>query len=175
MRQANEISRIKRRRHCFCCGELFELDSRSKGKQRYCSKQECQAKRQGKNEKDWCRNNPDSVAYYKSKWLKKRPDYSRKRRIENLAIAAKNRKDTRIRMEKIRWKAMFDKNKPILTQLVDKNKDSFCLMGGRWLFLRLTRTSRWTKEAILRHTGGNIKRIANCLPKGRLYDLSGVF
>jgi len=173
MRQAHKPSRT-RRRPCQYCKELFEPDPRTKGKQRYCSREECQTKRQKGNEQDWRRNNPDTVAYYKRKWQKKHPQYSRQRRAKNPAMAQKNRQHTQMRMQKMRWGAMFDKNKSILTQLIDRSKDSYCLMGGRWLFLRLTRTSKWTKGALLRHTGSTIKRIANRLPKGKLYDLSHI-
>ena len=60
-----------RRRRCLNCNELFDPDPRTKGKQRYCSKAECQTVRQMKNEKDWYRRNPDCLADQKRKWLRK--------------------------------------------------------------------------------------------------------
>jgi hypothetical protein len=78
-------------------------------------------------------------------------------------------------MQNMRAKAVFDKNKSTLTQMVDRNADKCCLMRGKWLFLRLTRVSPWQKAAIMRHTcGKELKRIANRLPKSKLYDLTGL-
>ncbi len=164
-----------RRKRCLSCHDLFDPNPRTKGHQQYCSKADCQEIRQRLNEKDWCQNNLDVVKQYKSKWQKKHPDYSRLKRAADLALAQKNRQDTKARMQKMRKKAMFDKNKSILTQVIGKNTDNRCLMRGRWLFLRLTRTSAWTRALIMRHTSGiRLKRIANRLPKSRLYDLSGL-
>jgi len=164
-----------RRKRCLSCRELFDPDSRTKGKQRYCSKAECQAMRQRQNENDWDQRNPDCVADQKRKWQQKHPGYSQQRRVDNPAMAEKNRHDTKNRMQQLRWEAMFDKSKPILAQVVDRNTDNCCLMRGNWLFLRLTRASLWLKAAITRHTGKRLRRVANRLPKGRPYDLSGLF
>ena len=176
MRQnANQSQKRSRRKHCKCCDELFTAERRGHARQRYCSKAACQTVRQRKNEKDWCQNNPKVVAYDKSRWLKKHPDYSRKRREADPALEEKNRRDTKIRMQKMRTKVVFDKNKVTLTQMVDKKADKCCLMRGKWIFLRLTRVSPWTKAAIMRHTcGKRLKRIANRLPKSKVYDLTGI-
>ena len=164
-----------RRKRCLSCRELFDPDPRTKGHQRYCSKAECQTIRQRQNEKDWYWRNPDCVADQKRKWQQKHPGYSQQRRETDPAMAEKNRQDTKIRMQQIRWEAMFDKSKPILAQVVGSNTDNCCLMRGNWLFLRLTRASLWLKAAITRHTGKRLRRVANRLPKGRPYDLSGLF
>ena len=175
MRQNANQSKKSRRKHCQYCNELFDSDPRAKGRQRCCSKAACQTMRQRQNEKDWCRDNPDSVADQKRKWHKKNPGYSRQRRVADPAMADKNRQDTKIRMQEMRSRAVFDKSKPILTQLVGKNIDKCCLIRGRWLFLRLTRASAWTKAAVMRHTcSKRLKRVTNRLPKSRLYDLSGM-
>ena len=164
-----------RRKRCLNCHELFDPNPRTKGQQRYCSKGECQAKRQSLNEKDWRLRNLDCAADQKRKWQQKHPGYSQQRRSADPAMAKKNRQDTKIRMQQIRWEAMFDKSKPILTQVIGRNTDNCCLMRGHWLFLRLTRASLWLKAAITRHTGKRLRRVANRLPKGRPYDLSGLF
>jgi hypothetical protein len=62
-----------------------------------------------------------------------------------------------------------------LTQLVGNKADKSCLIRGRWLFLRLTRASPLSKSWRVGHTGQRLKRVANRLPKGQLYDLSGIF
>ena len=165
---------LLKRKRCLSCRKLFDLNPRTKNHQHYCSKAECQAIRQRKNEKDWYWRNPDCVADQKRKWQQKHPGYSQQRRVADPAMADKNRQDTKIRMQQIRWEDMFDKSKPILTQVVGRNTDNCCLMRGNWLFLRLTRASLWLKAAVMRHTGKKLKRVANRLPKSRLYDLSGM-
>jgi len=148
-----------RRKRCLSCRELFDPDPRTKGHQRYCSKNECQTVRQRKNEKDWYWRNPDCVADQKRKWQQNHPGYSQQRRVAGSAMAEKNRQDMKIRMQQIRWEAMFDKSKPILTQVVGRNTDNCCLMRGNWLFLRLTRASLRLKAAITRHTGKRLRVI----------------
>ncbi len=175
MRQAANQPPKKRRRHCKCCDDLFESDPRAKERQKYCSKTQCQTVRQMQNQKDWCLNNPKVVAYDKRRWQQNHPGYSQQRRAAAPGRQEKNRQDTKIRMQQTRSKVMFDKSKVILTQVVDKNADKCCLIRGNWLFLRLTRVSPWTKTAVMRHTGKVLKRVANQLPKSKLYDLSGMF
>ena len=166
---------LLKRKRCLSCRKLFDPNPRTKNHQHYCSKDECQIVRQRQNEKNWCQNNPDVVKQYKSKWQRKHPDYSRLKRTSNPALAQKNRQDTKARMQKMRKSAMFDKNKSILTQVIGRNTDNLCLMRGRWIFLCLTGTSAWTRALVMRHTSGiRLKRIANRLPRSRLYDLSGL-
>ncbi len=174
MRQDANPSPKKRRRHCKCCGELFDADPRLKQRQKYCSKALCQTIRQRQNEADWYRDNPDIVADSKHKWHKKHPGYSRKKRAANPELEAKNRQQTQKRMQEVRWRRMFDKNKSILTQVIGGIDDKCCLIRGNWLFLRLTKTSRWQKATIVRHTGKRLKRVANHLPKSKVYDLTGI-
>ena len=174
MRQAANQPRKTRRRHCKYCDELFDPDPRAKERQKYCSKVQCQTVRQMQNQKDWCRDNPDVVAYDKRRWQQNHPGYSQQRRAADPAMKEQNRQDTKIRMQQTRSKFKFDKSKVILTQVVDKNADKCCLIRGQWLFLRLTRVSPWRKAAVIRHTGKELKRVVNQLPKSKLYDLSGV-
>ena len=175
MRQETSHPKKIRRKHCKCCGALFEPDPRAKSRQKYCSRAQCQTFRQRKNEKDWGLRNPDCVADQKHKWQQKHPGYSQQMRAANPELAQKNLVDTKIRMQKRRTQAVFDKSKVILTQLVDNASDKCCLMRGNWLFLRLKRASPWTKAGFMRHTGVRINRVMNRLPQGRFYDLSGMF
>jgi hypothetical protein len=118
------------------------------------------------------------VAYQQGQvraWHKARPDYSRKRRASDPALTMGNRIQTRIRMRDRRFRSVFDKSKPILTQLIGKTRDKCCLISGQWLYLRLTKASPLSKPWRVRHTGLRLKRIINRLPRGRLYDLSGLF
>ncbi len=170
---------IKRRKRCKNCAEIFESDARTKGKQKYCSKKECQNKRQRQNEKDWRKQNPNCVSYQQEQtrqWNQKNPDYSQRRRSNNPELLKHNRDQTRIRMQKTRGKKMFDKSKVILTQLVGGKVDKCYLThGGKGLYVCLTKASPLSKRGSLRDNRKEFRRRSNQLPKGRVYDLSGFF
>jgi len=178
MRQATKSSHT-RRRCCQWCGELFNPDPRTKGRQRYCSKPACQTKRQRQNESTWRIKNPDCLDYQREQsrlWYKTHPDYSRKRRTENPRLLIKNRNDTRIRMRKIRSQKLFDKSKVILTELFERQGDKCYLThGSRWLMMRLTKASPLSRLMYIGDNRVRLKRVANRLPRGHLYDLSGIF
>ncbi len=171
--------RQARRKHCKYCGELFEPDPRTKGKQRYCSKDTCQSKRQRLNETAWRLRNPDCLQeqYERTRlWYKARPDYSRQRRAANPKLAKENREQTRERMQKVRAKKVFDKSKSILTQLIgDKADKCYLTHRSKWLLVRLTKASLLSKPGSLWDNRKRFKQVANCLPKDRLYDMSGMF
>jgi hypothetical protein len=172
-------STVARRKRCPNCGELYTSDPRTKGTQRYCSKAGCQNKRQRNNERAWRLRNPECVEeqYERSRlWHEARPDYSRKRRSANPGIAQENREQTLVRMQKMRNKKLFDKSKSILTQLAGGKGDKcYLARGSRWLFVRLTKASLLSKPAYMSDNRSRFTRVANRLPKGRLYDLSGIF
>ncbi len=185
MRQAHKPShpslaaKHTRRKRCLFCGELFEPDPRTKGKQRYCSKAGCQARRQRQNERVWRLNNPECLQeqYERSRiWHKSHPDYSRQRRMANPQVEQENRVQTRVRMRKIRAKALFDKSKVILTQLAGSKGDNYYLTRGyKWLLVRLTKASLLSRAGILCDNLSRFKQVANHLPQGRLYELSSLF
>ena len=167
-----------RRKRCANCRDLFDPDPRAKDRQEYCSKSSCQDHRQRLNEKNWREKNPDCVAYQQEQsraWHKARPNYSRKRRDSDQALTMRYRIQARLRMRDRRFRIVFDKSKPILTQLIGKTRDKCCLISGQWLYLRLTKASPLSKPWRVRHTGLRLKRILNRLPRGRLYDLSAFF
>jgi hypothetical protein len=167
-----------RRKRCKSCQQLFEPDPRTKGKQQYCSKTECQTQRQRQNEKDWRERNPDCLAYQQEQsrqWHKDRPDYSCQRRSNDPELLVHNRDQTRIRMRKIRGKRMFDKSKVILTELTGGKEDNcYLTQGGKGLYVRLTKASPLSRAGSLRDNRQRFKRVPNRLPKGRLYDLSAI-
>ena len=173
------ITKATRRKHCKYCGELFEPDPRTKGKQRYCSKTACQSKRQRLNELTWRLNNPDCLQeqYERSRlWYRARPNYSRQRRTVNPRLLQENRSQTRIRMRKIRTKELFDKSKSILTQLAGGKEDKYYLtQGHKWLLVRLTKASLLSRAGIACDNRRRFKQVTNFLPQGRLYELSSVF
>ncbi len=171
-----EKPKRQRQKRCRYCQELFQADARTKGKQQYCSEPECQAVRQRQNEKDWRKRNPDCVEYqYKQtrQWNKAHPEYSRQRRSGNFELLKHNRNQSRCRMQKIRAKNMFDKSKLILTQVVgSKSNKCYLTHGGKGLYVCLTKASPLSKRGSLRDNRNTCKRVANRLPRGRLYDLS---
>jgi len=171
-----EESKRQRQKRCKYCRELFQPDARTKGNQKYCSKPDCQSKRQRQNEKDWRKRNPDCVEYqYEQtrKWNKTHPDYSRQRRSQDSQLLKHNCDQTRYRMQKIRAKRMFDKSKVILAQVVGGEADKcYLTRGSRWLHVRLTKASPLSKRGSLGDNRNMCKRVVNRLPKGRLYDLT---
>ena len=166
----------QRQKRCKYCQELFQPNAQTKGKQKYCSKAECQSKRQRQNEKDWRKRNPDCVEYQYQQtrqWNKNHPDYSRQRRDQDPQLLKCNCDQTRNRMQKIRAKFAFDKSKVILMQVAGSKPDKCYLThGSRWLYVRLTKASPLSKRGSVRDNRNMCKRVANRLPKGRLYDLS---
>jgi len=170
---------IKRRKRCKCCKDLFTPDPRTKGKQRYCSKSECQTKRQRQNERGWRRRNPDCLADQQEQsrqWHRDHPDYSHQRRANDPELLELNRDQTRVRMRKIRSKRMFDKSKVILTQVAGGKVDKCYLThGGKGLYVCLTKASPLSKRGALRDNRSRFKRVANRLPRGQLYDLAQCF
>lgn len=168
-----------RRRRCRWCGELFTPDPRTKDRQRYCSRLECQRKRQRLNETTWRIKNPDCLDYQRKQsrlWHKNHSDYSRKRRLKYPRLLAKNRDDTRLRMRRIRFQRLFDKSKVILTELVARQADKCYLTHGyRWLMVRLTKASPLSRLPFMGDNRLRLKRAVNHLPRGSLYDISGIF
>lgn len=175
MGQSNEPLRSRRKR-CLSCQELFDPDPRTKGHQWHCSKTQCQAMRQRQNEKNWREDNPESRKEQNRKWRQKHSDYSRQRRLAQPLVEEKNRKDTRVRMENLRYMAMFDKSKSIMTQVTGGNVDKCYLTHGKkWLMVRLTRASPLSKPVFIRHNRCIFRRVSKELPKGKVYDLGGIF
>lgn len=179
MESHNRLRRHNRRKHCLACKELFSPDSRSKGKQQYCSKESCQTYRQRQNEYSWRINNPDCLAYQRDQsrqWHRARPQYSQQRRKKDSKLARRNVEFTRERMRRRRKNTLFDKSKSIFTQLIGSDTDKCYLSkGSGWVIARLTKASLLSKVDILRHNPRAICWKANRLPKGRLHDISAAF
>ena len=177
MRQAIKSLHTRQRR-CQCCGELFTPDPRTKDRQQYCPKPVCQTKRQRQNESAWRRKNPDCLDYQREQsrlWYINHPEYSRLRRLKNPRLLVKNRNDTRVRMRKIRSQRLFDKSKVMLTQLVERQADKcYLTYGYRWLMVRLTKASPLSRLPFIGDNRSRLKRAVNRLPRGHLYDLSGI-
>lgn len=167
---------MKRKRRCRNCGELFRPHPRLKAKQRYCSGQPCQNRRQRLNEKDWLERNPEVLAYKRAQtreWFQSRPAYSRLRRRKNPGLETSNRLWSRQRMRAIRSERRFDKTKSILTELTQGKGDKCYLTRGiRWLHIRLTKPSRWSGGKALWENAARL-RLPVVMPANRkVYDVS---
>jgi len=175
--RANKPFRSRRRR-CLHCHGLFDPDTRTTVRQRYCSRAECQTARQRKNEKDWRSRNPDCLAYQREQtrqWHRAHPAYSLQRRADDRGLLQRNRDQTMLRMRRIRLQRLFDKSKVILTQLIGIKRDKcYLARGSRWLHVRLTKASPLSKLGSMRDNRDSCKRIPNRLPRGKLYDLSSI-
>lgn len=166
---------ITRRKSCLNCGHVFRPHPRSKGKQNYCVNLECQQARQRHNEKLWRKDNPDCLEYQYEltrAWFKAHPQYSQTRRENDPDLKSRNRDQTRVRMRRVRQKQRFDKSKSILQQLALGQIDK-CYFGGRfrWLHLRLTKASRFSKWASLWKNAPRLDVGTVTLPQGKLYEL----
>ena len=166
----------QRKKRCAHCRRLFLRDARLESRQRYCSRPECQTKRQRLNERDWLCENPEVLAYKRKQtreWFKTHPDYSRRRRQENPKLLESNRNWSRGRMKEIRGQRRFDKTKLILLQLTENKADKcYLTRGAQWLHLRLTKPSRFSNLKVLWENAGRLKTKTNPLPRGRVWDLS---
>jgi len=82
-------------RKCACCKELFIPDSRSRGRQRFCSEVLCQKASKALSQKHW-RNKPGNRDYWRGPdqvervraWRKEQPDYW-KRVTKRIALQEK--------------------------------------------------------------------------------------
>lgn len=170
--------RRSRAKHCFYCKTLFDPDPRTKGYQRYCSRPTCQTHRQRKNERDWRVKNPDCLAEQRkqtSEWHRAHPQYSRNRRQESPKLLRHNRECTQERMRRRRAQGVFDKSKSILTQVVGvQQHDCYLTRGHGWLMVRLTKASPLSKRGLFGYDPSPVRWVPNRLPRGRLYDVSGV-
>lgn len=167
-----------RARHCFCCKGLFDPDPRTRGHQRYCSKPTCQTSRQRKNERDWRAKNPECLLEQRkqtSQWHQAHPKYSHKRRREDPELLQHNRDCTRERMRRRRAYEVFDKSKSMLTQVIGRQQHDCYLTRGRgWLLLRLTKASPLSRRGLFGYDCDLGRWVPNRLPRGKLYDVSGV-
>jgi hypothetical protein len=80
-----------------------------------------------------------------------------------------------LRMREIRSQRLFDKSKVILTELVERQADKcYLTQGYRWLMVRLTKASPLSRLPLMRDHRIRLKHAVNRLPRGHLYELSGI-
>ena len=80
------MAKKTRRRKCKHCGRLFRQDSRSAGRQRYCSKPQCRKASKAASQRHWVEK-PENQDYFRGpdhvrrvqRWRKAHPGYWKKR------------------------------------------------------------------------------------------------
>ena len=165
------------RKQCISCKKRFTPDPRVGLRQKYCSRKECQTKRQKNNERIWTEN-PDNREFLKvkrRKWLKNNPDYLKEWRENNPDSVQRNREFMREYQRRKRNSVMFEKTKEMTLEVVKNKGVVYASRGNTWLFMSLKRPLTSTKAmsavyASKRIVKGKVRR-----PQGRLYDLSSAF
>ncbi len=162
------------RKRCPACGAMFTPDSRVGQRQRYCSRAACQASRQRENESIWRERNPDCVSAQKRKWRQKNPGYLQEWRSRHPEAVERNRLFMRRLMRRKRARAMFEKSKEMALQLAGRYGDVYVSRGRGWLLARLKRASIWSGPWVRRYAYRRVEADSARLPRGRLYDMSGI-
>jgi len=165
------------RPRCISCKKKFIPDPRVGSRQKFCSRKECQAKRQNFNERAWAEN-PDNQRFLKvkrNKWRKKNPDYLKEWRKNNPESVRRNREFMQEYQRRKRKGKMFEKTKEMTLQVIKNKGVVYASRGNTWVLMRLKRPSTSTIAmsevyASKRIVKGKVRR-----PQGRLYDLSIAF
>lgn len=103
-----------KKRHCCCCGKLFNPDPRQKGAQITCGKPGCQKQRRRNNSRKWRKNNGNygrkRYPFVKA-WIKNHPGYLKNYRQSHPDYVEANRQKQRerdARRRKIKLKENLD-------------------------------------------------------------------
>lgn len=164
------------RPRCLCCKKRFIPDPRVSVRQKYCSNEDCQDKRQRLNEQAWI-TNPDNQRFLKAKrdkWRKKNPDYLKEWRQKNPQSVRGNREFMQEYQRRKRHSKMFEKTKELTLQ-VSKNKGVvYASRGKTWILMRLKRPLTSTKGKALGYASKQISKSKVRRPQGRLYNLLDV-
>ena len=162
---------------CLFCKKKFISDYRAGQRQKYCSRKECQIKRQRLNERVWT-DDPKNQKFLKAKrdkWRKKNPEHLKKWRENNPDAVQRNREFMQEYQRRKRQDKMFEKTKEMALQ-VGKNKGVvYVSRGNTWILMRLKRPLTSTKGALAVYASRRIRTGKVRRPQGRLYDLTGAF
>jgi hypothetical protein len=162
------------RKRCPACGQMFTPDPRVGQRQMYCSRAECQKTRQRKNESDWRERYPDCVIAQRKKWRQAHLDYLRQWRERHPGAVRRNRLFMRLHMRRKRSQLLFEKSKEIHLQVIRNKGVIYMSRGNTWFLARLKRASRLSKVWAEGYAGGRIRSGPTRLPRGRLYDVTGI-
>ena len=88
-----KVKKRVRQRKCLECGELFPLDPRLKGKQKFCSKPECRCASKAHSQRKWL-SKPKNRKYFcgiehserVKNWRKENPNYAKEAYLRKKAL-----------------------------------------------------------------------------------------
>lgn len=164
------------RPQCPCCKKKFTPDPRVGARQKYCSRQDCQDKRQRLNEQAWIKDpeNQEFIKLKRKKWRKNNPDYLPKWRVDHPEALERNRKYMQEYQRRKRHFKVFEKTKEFALQ-VSRNKGVvYASRGKTWILMHLKRPLRSTKEQAAGYASKQIIKTKVRRPQGRLYKLLDV-
>ena len=162
------------RKQCPSCKKNFLPDPRVGLRQKYCSKKSCQSRRQRNNEKVWRQLNPDCVSAQRKKWHQKNPEYLCKWRAAHPGSVRRNRELMRVHIRRKRERLVFDKSKEWRSQVVRDRGVIYMNREKTWFLVRLKRASRLSAAWGRGYSCGRVRSGAVRLPRGRLYNITGV-
>lgn len=165
------------RKQCLACKRKYLPDPRVGARQKYCSRKECQNKRQRLNERAWTAN-PENQEFLKAKrkkWRKKNPEHLRKWRKKHPEAVRRNRKFMQEYQRRRRQGKVFEKTKEMALQVVKNKGVVYASRGNTWVLMRLKRPLRWTKSMSAGYASKRVRTGKVRRPQGRLHDISAVF
>jgi hypothetical protein len=168
---------MKRLLRCLSCKKKFIPDHRVGPRQKYCSRKECQSKRQNINEYAWIAN-PENQRFLKAKrsrWRKKNPEYLEKWRQKHPESVRRNREFMQEYQRRRRQGKMFEKTKEMTLQVVKNKGVVYASRGNTWVLMRLKRPLRWTKTISAGYASKRVRTGKVRRPQGRLHDISTAF
>lgn len=165
------------RPRCLCCKKKFIPDPRVGIRQKYCSNENCQDKRQRLNEQVWIAN-PDNQKFLKTKrdkWRKKNPGHLKEWRAGHPEAVERNRQYMQEYQRRKRPSKVFEKTKECVLQVVRSKGVVYASRGKTWILIRLKRPLTSTKSRALGYASRQISKSRVRRPQGRLYNLLDAF
>ena len=165
------------RHKCLACKNVFTPDPRVGSRQKYCSRKECQSKRQRANENTW-REDPENHKFLEAQWRGRRashPDYLKQWRQEHPESVRRNRESMREYQRRRRQGELFETGKEIVLQVIKDKGVVYASRGNTWILMRLKQAGRWTKALRVGYASKRIRSGPVHRPQGRLYDVSSAF
>lgn len=159
------------RKQCPACKKMFTPDPRVAKRQKYCSKKECQTKRQRLNEHAWVKEeeNQKFRSAQQRRWRKSHQGYMKQWREDNPESVGRNREFMRAYMRRKRQDILFEKSKEWHLQVSRDKGVMYVSRGKTWILTRLKRASRLSKAI---SDGYAYKHVGSLrLPRGRMYRM----
>ncbi len=164
------------RPRCPCCKKSFTPDPRVGVRQKYCSSQDSQNKRQRTNEQSWVSDpkNQKFVKLKRKKWRKNHPDYLQEWRDKHPESVECNRQYMQEYQRRKRPSKVFEKTKELGLQVAKNKGVVYASRGKTWILMRLKRPLTSTKGRPLGYASRQVTKSKVRRPQGRLYNLLDV-